>query len=614
MLERIDQPVTKPILPTVRPKTSLGNQLQLNKDNFTEEDLFIAFKGDSVPLAQDGSNITIDNIQSDFADLEHFVSGTGGPFPSGRPVRNLTPQEIQAQITQIRDLLNNPKNVLQPAVRTLVNDIRTRIAAQENEIQSLEKDLVHVVLGNVGPLPSGRLASTRAALEAQLEKARTMHRFYSNLLGPRGAENVPPPANLDPGITRDNIENITSDLTHLMSGAQGPSPSGRPRLNLTPRQVQAYITAIRLFLNDPRNAPQPAVQNAVNDIRTGIATQQNEIQSLEKDLVHVVSGNVGPLPSGRPASTRAALEAQLEKARTMYRFYSDLLGGTRGAENVPPPANLDPGITRDNIENITSDLTHLMSGAQGPSPSGRARLNLTPRQVQAYITAIRLFLNDPRNAPQPAAQNAVNRIRTEATRSEKLIMSLEQDLEHVMSGAVGPLPSGRPAASRAALLSQLEKAKEMHQFYFSLLGFQRAAIVPPPANLDPGITRDNIENITSDLMHFMSGAQGPSPTGRPRLNLTPEQVQAYSTAIRQFLINPGNAKLPEVQRTLAQIRAATASTERLITSSEEDIEFILAGNAGPLPSGRPRATHLELRIRADNAKHLYGLYRNLIRP
>ena len=183
MSETVNSPVITPTLPLVR-KTITNDQPQLNDHDLTEEDLFVGFTDNAVPPAPAALRISTDNIGSVFADLEHFVSGTAGPIPSGRPARNLTPQEIQAQITQIRDFLSNPQNRLHPGVRRIAAAIRTKVADTQAEIQSLQQDLEHVASGDAGPLPSGRPVATRAVIESRIENARAMLSFYSALIAP----------------------------------------------------------------------------------------------------------------------------------------------------------------------------------------------------------------------------------------------------------------------------------------------------------------------------------------------------------------------------------------------------------------------------------------------
>ncbi len=74
------------------------------------------------------------------------------------------------------------------------------------------------------------------------------------------------------------------------------------------------------------------------------------------------------------------------------------------------------------------------------------------------------------------AQGKVSEYMTKMTDKETEIASLEQDLEHVASSAPGPLPSGRPAASKAIINQKLVQAKTVHGLYKSFLDFWQKAI------------------------------------------------------------------------------------------------------------------------------------------
>ena len=74
------------------------------------------------------------------------------------------------------------------------------------------------------------------------------------------------------------------------------------------------------------------------------------------------------------------------------------------------------------------------------------------------------------------AQGQVSQYMTKMSDKETEMASLEADLEHVASGAAGPLPSGKPAASKAVINQKLVQAKTLHGLYKSFLDFWQKAL------------------------------------------------------------------------------------------------------------------------------------------
>ncbi len=76
----------------------------------------------------------------------------------------------------------------------------------------------------------------------------------------------------------------------------------------------------------------------------------------------------------------------------------------------------------------------------------------------------------PRDQQVPLLSPRAHReLVTQATSTQDNYASLIQDQEHVLEGRPGPLPSGRPAASRAVITQRLAQVRELNSFYNSFL-------------------------------------------------------------------------------------------------------------------------------------------------
>ena len=128
--------------------------------------------------------------------------------------------------------------------------------------------------------------------------------------------------------------------------------------------------------------------------------------------------------------------------------------GTRGQQGVGARTQAQE------IETLLQDLEHIISGNAGPLPSGQNR-NL--EQIRGRLQQIQRFIS-----PQTRQE-----LVAKATSTQDEYASLIQDQAHITSGNAGPLPSGRPAASRAVITQQLAQVKELNTFYNRILNSNR---------------------------------------------------------------------------------------------------------------------------------------------